>query len=319
MSFPMQQEQNTSLPSLTDVTFTNLQGGQFLNYSATTGQWQNVSGSVTGKQDLEDVLGRDNSAGAFGINMNSQNITSVGTLAAATVTGSTGTFGALTYTTLNPPIPGVEGLADTLAVSNSAGSNNIDMNDQNITNCDAITANGASSITNASLMSSQTVSILTNGSLLASGAGSIQLAETDMQGNLNMKGTDNVKNNILEAGVIAGETISASGFSGNEGRISAAREVSTSIYTVNTPYAGQPANSGIIFGSLITAPTQLTGPSVTNPTTCTNLDLRSATSLFTSSPAEVYEWGGVVTGKIHKRYSRHHHMRTLDGLSRYRP
>ena len=91
----MQQEQTVSLPGLTDVTFKNLQGGQFLNYSATTGQWQNVSGSVSGKQDFQDVLGTDNSAGAFGINMNNQNITSVGTLAAATITGSTGTFGAL--------------------------------------------------------------------------------------------------------------------------------------------------------------------------------------------------------------------------------
>jgi hypothetical protein len=113
-----------------------------------------------------------------------------------------------------------------------------------------------------------------------------------MQGNLNMKGTDNVKHDILEADKIAGQTISANGFSGNEGRIAAAREISTSIYNVNQPYAGQPTNSGIIFSALTTAPTQITGVSTANPTVCTNLDLRSATNLFTSSPAEIYEWGG---------------------------
>ena len=130
-------------------------------------------------------------------------------------------------------------LEATLILGNSAGGNDINMNNQNITNCAAITANGTSSITNANSMSSQTVTILANGSLLAAGAGTIQLAETDMQGNLNMKGTDNVKNNILEAGIIAGETISANGFANNEGRISAAREISTSIYQVTTPYDGQ--------------------------------------------------------------------------------
>ena len=58
-----------------------------------------------------------------------------------------------------------------------------------------------------------------------------------------------------------------------------------------TPFAGQTQDSGVSFAG-ITTPTQITGPSVSNPTVCTNLDLRSGTNLFTGSDAEQYEWGG---------------------------
>ena len=92
-------------------------------------------------------------------------------------------------------------------------------------------------------------------------------------------------------GVVAAKTITASGTTLNEGQIAAARQVSAPIINVLTPFAGQTQDSGVSFAG-ITTPTQITGPSVSNPTVCTNLDLRSGTNLFTGSDSEQYEWGG---------------------------
>ena len=238
MSVPLPQEAPIFVNQAVDVNVNNLVAGEMLAWSSSANNWTNVDPvKDTSTLTLENVMNIGNTVGANDLNMNNRNIVSAGTIS---------------YTALNPPIPGAEGLADTLAVNNSAGANDIDMNDRSISACKSIT----------------------------------------MSGNITMKGSDNVKHDILEADAIAGQTISANGFSGNEGRIVAAREISTSIYTVNQPYAGQPTNSGIVFNALTTDPTQITGVSTTNPTVCTNLDLRSATNLFTSSPAEIYEWGG---------------------------
>lgn len=238
---PMAQAIPNTINSASDVTLNNLKGGEFLSYSASTQKWYNVDGAPGKSPDLADVLNVDNSAGTHNLNMNSNDIINGGDLSFGTVSGtignftnitatSTATVGTLNYTTLNPPIPVGEGLADTLAISNSAGSTAINMNSQNITN----------------------------------------------------------------GGSISGNSIVAAGIGTNppQGLITAARQVSAPLLEVLPAYAGIPVAAGLYFNASITTPTQLTGPSVTNPTICTNLDLRSGTNLFTSSPAEVYEWGG---------------------------
>jgi len=115
--------------------------------------------SIPPAEGLPDTLATNNSAGANDINMNNQNITNCTTLECVNIGGdpsgaitafgtiagvdiecetftatTTATVGTLNYTTLNPPIPGAEGLADTLLVSNSAGSTDIDLNNQDILN-----------------------------------------------------------------------------------------------------------------------------------------------------------------------------------------
>jgi hypothetical protein len=158
MSQPLPQFPPVFVNQAVDVNVNDIQGGEFLSWSGATNRWTNVNGTPGKSPNLADVLTVDNSAGTNGINMNSQSIggvnqitASVGaitTLAGTTSTYTTGNFtdvnatgsatvGTLNYTTLNPPIviPSTEGLPDTLATNNSAGTNDINMNNQNITNC----------------------------------------------------------------------------------------------------------------------------------------------------------------------------------------
>jgi len=268
----MEQERIQALNDLSDVQLTNTQAGQFLTYSGTNQKWENVTGAVGQVPDLSKVLQVDNSADRYDINMNGNDLLNVGTL---------------NYTTLNPPItvPGAEGLADTLIVSNSAGSNDINMNSNSISACNSLTAD--------------IVNVAAGGSILAAGAtGGIQLAATTMEGDLDFQGVSATRHSIANANAIGCHSLGATGTTGTQGIIAAARQNNAPIHTVLGPYTpdpGQPAapNPGLYFASTITTPTNITGPSSTNPTVCENLDLRSGTNLFSASPNEVYEWGGV--------------------------
>ena len=87
--------------------------------------------NVSGSQNLASVLTTGNDA-------NSQDIKNVGSVEATSAT-----IGTINYTTLNPPVSAAEGLADTLNVSNSAGSHDINMNNNSITNINSLTATSA--------------------------------------------------------------------------------------------------------------------------------------------------------------------------------
>jgi len=154
----MQQSGVSTVSGSGDVSINNIQAGEFLAWSSALGRWINLTGTPAKSPTLSDVLAVGNTAGTNGIDMNGQSIggvqqitSTVGaitTLAGTIATYDTGSFtdvavsnavtvGTLNYTTLNPPIaiPPAEGLAATLATSNSAGTNDIDMNNQNITSC----------------------------------------------------------------------------------------------------------------------------------------------------------------------------------------
>ena len=158
---PLPQAPPTLINNAVDVNISNLQAGEFLTWSAAQNRWVNISGTPGKSPTLGDVLAVGNSAGANGIDMNSQSIGAVNqitaavgaisTLAGSSATYTTGNFtdvnatgtatvGTLNYTTLNPPIPTPppESLANTLAVGNSAGTNDINMNNQDVTNCNTL-------------------------------------------------------------------------------------------------------------------------------------------------------------------------------------
>ena len=118
------------------------------------------------------------------------------------------------------------------------------------------------------------------------------LAATLLQGNkAGGKGIDMEGQSITDANTLQGKIITASGTTGSDGQIGAERQISAPVLRVMPPHVGQVQNSGISFAG-ITTTTNIAGPSVSNPTVCTNLDLRSGTNLFTASTAEQYEWGG---------------------------
>ena len=140
--------------NFTDVAVSNAVTVDTLNYTTL-----NPPIAIPPTEGLPDTLATNNSAGTNDINMNNQNITNCTTLeciniggdptgaitAFGTIAGvdiqcstftatTTATVGTLNYTTLNPPIPGAEGLADTLLVSNSAGATDINLNNNDILN-----------------------------------------------------------------------------------------------------------------------------------------------------------------------------------------
>ena len=152
--------------NFTDVAVSNAVTVGTLNYTTL-----NPPIAIPPAAGLPDTLAANNSAGTNDINMNNQNITNCTTLECVNIGGdpagaitafgtiagvdiecetftatTTATVGTLNYTTLNPPIPGAEGLADTLAVNNSAGAYDIDMNNHNINNALIVTAAGFSGV-----------------------------------------------------------------------------------------------------------------------------------------------------------------------------
>jgi len=243
---------------------------------------------VSGTPSLSQVLGAGDDAGGQGISdlssldfeeRNKVQTTIVGVPTSLTkctnldLTDATNTFPTATTATL----------AATLAAGNSAGTTNINMNSQSITSCNNFTGT--------------TVNVASGGSLLAADAGTIQLAATTMEGDLDFQGVSATRHSIANANLIGCHSLGATGTTGTQGIIAAARQNNAPIHTVLGPYTpdpGEPAapNPGLYFASTITTPTNITGPSSSNPTVCENLDLRSGTNLFSASPNEVYEWGG---------------------------
>ena len=247
------------------------------------------------------------------LNITANNITSTGTIQ---------------YAAFDPPLSsvGTPSLAATMTVDNSVGLLDLNLNERNIINVNSITtayfdATGTTAVpiplvrmfgndaeiifdpfdtgtktgtkitgaattltkcTNLDLSTGNTFPAAINGDLAAT----LALGNSAGTNNINMN-----SQSITAANTLEGKTITASGTTLNEGQIAAARQVSAPIINVLTPYAGQPQNSGITFAG-ITTTTEIAGPSVSNPTVCTNLDLRSGTNLFTASENEQYEWGG---------------------------
>jgi hypothetical protein len=176
--------------NFTDVTATGSATVGTLNYTTL-----NPPISIPPAEGLPDTLATNNSAGANGINMNNQEITNcadittnqvsgsgddgaiagfttatIGTISCQTLnTSGTATIGTLNYTTLNPPIPGAEGLADTLLVSNSAGATDIDLNNNDILNGGILNATGVQATAVQTVQASVTgvlngVAVTVNGS-----------------------------------------------------------------------------------------------------------------------------------------------------------
>jgi len=335
-----------------DVNVQNLQAGEVLSWSASTNRWINTAGSgAPSKDPLSTILLNGNSAGGVGIDMNNQSIGAVnqitaGTGAITTIAGTTAnyttgnftdvnatgsaTVGTLNYTTLNPPIPipPPDTLADVLATGNSAGTNDIDCNNNNILNCSvlevtniggdpagSITAFGTIAATDMECQTltatqSATVGTLNYTTLNPAIPGAEGLADTLLVSNsAGVSDIDMNSNDILNGGIINCVGVQATGLqavsisstgaiNGTALTISKSSDANSGFININATTQGAAKLDFTGVSGIAGKDTEIEGDDTLDSnglpkrTICSYLDLTSPTNLFTPSEQERYEWGG---------------------------
>ena len=276
---------------------------------------------IPGAEGLADTLTVSNSAGSNSIDMNSNNITNVNSL-----TATSATIGTVNYTTLNPPVPGTEGLADTLTVSNSAGSNSIDMNNNNITNgstISGVTIQGRNADLNSTSGTTATLkftgtatntqpdTFIEGDTTNKTKCSHLDLSDpsnafpvtspsglADVLSASNSAGSNNIdmnNNNITTVQILSAVGVQASA------AVNASAVSATSVSSAPT-FQGQTLNLNSTSGKTATLDfTSTAGNSqpdtfiegdTTNRTKCKYLDLSDPSNTFPVNDRELYNWGG---------------------------
>jgi hypothetical protein len=131
-------------------------------------QFANGSKLATGTPNLSQILANGNSAGSYGINMNTQNISAVNEISAINKINfnSTGYILDVSYIQFGNGTKlstGTPNLSQILANGNSAGGYNIDMNSQNISAVNNISFNTTGYISDVSYIRFKDNSIINTG------------------------------------------------------------------------------------------------------------------------------------------------------------